>query len=169
MTAKDWLVSPELEELAPISKSTLDIWSRAHFTGSARGGGGFGSRRAYSPQQAFAVYAAMRWRAAGADPVRVGALVHFLGRIHPEHLEAELAAGRTLPVLPCLFGGVEVPTGGALFVAPAVTPEDGAGVGQLIARVNLATIRAQYLTDLAALAPAWDRRYRGRRRRGVRY
>jgi len=150
-----------------IAANTLDRWSASWLGGAAAGGQGTGHHRRYGLAETFAVYAGLRWRAEGADSGRVANLVRFLARVPSEHLEAEFEAGRTLPVLPHLFGELELPAGVTMFVEPLVGPDATPGARKLMKRVDLGRLWKEVKEKIDALKKQ-PLGKRGRKRTGKR-
>jgi len=171
------LTSGDVCKVAGLVPNTLDRWAYAWMKGHAAGGEGHGRHRKYTLVETFALYAGARWRDEGAGWERIAGLVPFLARLPQERLEAEFEAGRTVPVLPHLFGALELPTGdtfGGMFVVPPDYPELPPAVRDLMQRVDLgrlweATTRkvAEMVLDAQLSRQGSDYRKKAGRIRGL--
>lgn len=143
------LSTPEMCRLTGLPVYTLKRWAARFLLNPALSQPGPGNYRRFSLVEGFALYAGLAWKRAESGMDRAASLIRFLARVPQERLEANLATGRTLPVLPAMFGPTEVSLvlGADAFVAPAAdTPEE------LLARIDLGRLWREFGDRVAGLA-----------------
>jgi len=158
------LTSGDVCEIAGVPMNTLDRWVAAGHVGPAAAFEGHGRHRTYTLGQCVAVAAGARWRAEGASPERVGGIIRLIATLRIERIEAEIEAGRTLPMPGVLLGNDLIP--GAMIAPPADALSGGAA--DRLRRLDLAGVCEVVRAKVAELSrrPANARgRSRGSSRR----
>lgn len=151
------LSSGDIVELTDVPLATLHRWVVGGLLGMDKAGStGRGVSRTYSQMDALAVAAGVRWAREGAEPERVAAVIRFMALQHLEHLEAEFAAGKTIPVPNVMLQGLELPGTGGNFIAPT---REGP-VARLMQELDLSRLWKEVKAKIAKLGAP---RKRGRR------
>jgi hypothetical protein len=144
-----------------VAAGTLHEWCQSGALGAALAGPrGSGVNREYTVEQVLAVACAVAWQRAGADPFRVASVLRFLAWQPLEHIEAEIAAGRTFPVPQIMLKDefiMPVP-GTGIFIEP----QKEGPAARLFAELDLGVIWARVKAAIARLPAS---RPRGRRPR----
>lgn len=91
-------------QIAGIPRSSLDRWVLFGLVEPENSGSGKGCHRLYSLSQCVAITAAAKYRAQGAAFERIAGIIQFLSSLPIEQLEAELNAGRTIPIPSTILG-----------------------------------------------------------------
>ncbi len=151
--------SGDVCEIAGIPASSLDRWVLFELVDPENAGNGQGNWRRFNLSQCVALAAAARYRRLGAGFERVAGIVQFLSRLPIERLEAELEAGRVLPVPATMLGLTWLP--GMLVEMPADIPESAAGLAQAL---DLRDVYSTVIKKAERIARRPRRRGPGRRR-----
>jgi hypothetical protein len=135
--------SGDVSQVAKIPPGVFHTWLKAGLLGPTYASVvGHGNHRKFGISQLLAVAVGAAYRREGASLGRVAGVVRFLGGCQIEWIEAELAAGRTVPV-PADFlreYGVELILRPGIMVALDEVCCDVPGAKKLAAKLDMLTI-----------------------------